>query len=307
MIIVTSYENPDLDGVGCAYGYAELLCAQGKEAVPAIYGQPFVEARWLLDAFHIPTPKSTRDFDIANHDVVVVDTSGDDPIDPQIDDARVIEIIDHHKNNQLQRFPNAQVQIEHLGAAATLVAERMKNAGHTPSLESAMLLLGGIISNTMNFCSSNVTPKDRDMHDWLWGIAKPSANFAHEMFHAKTALIHKDLDTALRTDGLFVTVDDVRITQIQLELVDVADLLTRRRDELSILVKRIKEEGEARFALLSCVDVDKKTTDILVFDAESRGFYTRALGFDFSNGHVHLDHILLRKQMIIPIKETLAQ
>lgn len=275
--------------------------------MPAVFGKPFVEAQWVLDTFHITSPKNIHEFDIANNDVVLVDTSGDDPMDPRIDDTRVIEIIDHHKNNQLHRFPNAIAQIEHIGAAATLVAERMKQANYTPSRESAILLLGGIISNTMNFCSSNVAQKDQDMHDWLWNIAQPPISFAHEMFHAKTNLILQDLDSALRTEGICITMNDIPIAQIQLELVDVANLFKNRREELEILMKKIKKEGGARFALLSCIDVDKKTTDILVFDDESREFYTEALGLQFPNNHVHLDHILLRKQMIMPIKETLKK
>lgn len=308
MIIVTSYTNPDLDGVGGAVGYAELLRHQGKDAAAAVHGTPYVEAQWVLENFRLPPVPSTNQFDVKNTDIVLVDTCFPDNLDPNIRPEQVIEIIDHRDGGKADSFPNAKVQIELVGAAATLVAERLHVSGIQPTKSTALLLLGGIISNTMNFCSLNTTERDHAMKQWLIPIAEPPADFARQMFTAKSQMIFSDLEGAIRSDAMSAPIKDSIVIQGQLELVGVGDLLVQYHDKIQNIMQSLKKESNASYMLLSLVDLDTKTTDILVFDTESAKFYGDALeklDIRFTDGRAHLDHILLRKQMMPLIRSTL--
>lgn len=306
--IVTSYVNPDLDGVGAGVGYAELLRAQNKEAVAAFTGTPLFETQWLLERFRLPPLTNFKTIHSPDDHIVLVDTSGETELDATIQDEKVIEIIDHRSAGDPHiRFPNATLQIELIGAVATLVAERMANAHIFPSHEAALLLLDGIVSNTMNFCSPNTTDRDHIMYEWLLPIADVDSTFPQKLFSAKTKLTLDNLEEALRADGLSITVDGTVLTQAQLEIIDAPSVLNNRRDELEQVVVAMKKEGGAQYALLNCIDLGAKTTDILVFDQTSEEFYTRALGVSFKNGHAHIDHIFLRKQMLPLIRQALNE
>ncbi len=308
MKVVTSYPNPDLDGVSAATAYAELLRAQGENAVAAFTGTPFVEAEWVLKTFALSRPESLDRYIIGDPDTILVDTSGDVELDPRIRRERVIEVIDHRANTDPDHtFPNAKIQIELVGAAATLVAERLQKTGLEPSREAAILLIGGIYSNTMNFISLNTTPRDHAMRDWLEPVARVPNTFVHDMFRAKTEMILANLESAIRADGLIARVGDTPVTQGQLELIGVDRLIQEHWDELRRIIQTMQREGGARYALLNLIDLESKTTDILVFDAMSQAFYSRALGQRFENNRAYIKGIFLRKQMLPLIKQAIDQ
>lgn len=52
-ILVTSLQNPDLDGTACALAYAEFLNKKGYDAIAGIFGVPHREAQFVLDKFNI--------------------------------------------------------------------------------------------------------------------------------------------------------------------------------------------------------------------------------------------------------------
>ena len=55
-LLITSYVNPDLDGVACMIAYQELLRDTGEPVEITIFGEPQDEARWALGYFRIEAP-----------------------------------------------------------------------------------------------------------------------------------------------------------------------------------------------------------------------------------------------------------
>ena len=47
-VLVTCYQNPDLDGFAGAMAYGELLNRTGQEAVVGIFGEVHDEVKWIL-------------------------------------------------------------------------------------------------------------------------------------------------------------------------------------------------------------------------------------------------------------------
>lgn len=145
-IVVTAKTNPDLDGVACALAYVELLQGTGRPAEAAADGRPDAEARFVLDHLELTLredpPNQFSGF-------VLVDMSALPGLPDFVDPASVVEVIDHRLHGDpTQSYPNARVQVEPVGAAATLVYERFEAAGVVPSARSALLLQAAIHSNT---------------------------------------------------------------------------------------------------------------------------------------------------------------
>ena len=165
-ILITCYVSPDLDGVAGAVAYGEFLQKAGKDVVVGIIGELNDEAGYIFDRFGFSHPKTVPDAD-GYDEVILVDASELSGLEGKIPAEKVIEIIDHRTINDADKFPNAKAQIELVGAAATLVAEKFIQNKADISKESATLLYGAIVSNTLNFKGSVTTERDRVAAVWL--------------------------------------------------------------------------------------------------------------------------------------------
>ena len=102
--LVTCYVNPDLDGVAGAIAYGEFLQKTGKNAVVGIIGEPHDEAKYILDRFGFEYPPIIENAD--NFDeVILVDASDLNGLEGKISAEKVIEIIDHRKVHEADKFP----------------------------------------------------------------------------------------------------------------------------------------------------------------------------------------------------------
>ena len=52
-ILVTSYNNPDVDGTACSYAYSEFLRNKNINAQAGVFGKVHKEAQFVLDKFNI--------------------------------------------------------------------------------------------------------------------------------------------------------------------------------------------------------------------------------------------------------------
>src|SRR3989344_3305836 len=157
-ILITSYKNPDLDGTACTFAYTEYLQKNGKNVVAAVFGTPSREAQFVFKTFKILPLKNAEKIIGKVKDIILVEASDTSGISWKIDPTKVIEIIDHRKIHEAHKFFNAKTQIELVGSAATLIAEKFHNNKTTITSESASLLYSAIISNTINF-QAKVTTK----------------------------------------------------------------------------------------------------------------------------------------------------
>jgi len=139
-ILVTAYENPDLDGTACAFGYAEFLKKTGIDAVVGIFGNAHREAQFVFNKFKIDKIGDANKLIDQYESVILVDASDLKGLSQKIDPSKVVEIVDHRKVNESSKFPNAKVQIEFVGSAATLIAEKFYKNKIEVSKESAALI-----------------------------------------------------------------------------------------------------------------------------------------------------------------------
>ena len=164
--IVTSYIKPDIDGISSMYAYTEYLRKKGFEAEYYYEGTARKEVEIVLATYNINLKNINKIKE--DDEVILVDTNGLKGLPNAINESQIKEVIDHHrKTNWLSKQKGVKVQIELIGAAATLIAEKFKNDKINISKESAILLYNGIISNTMNLKISMTSEKDKEMAKWL--------------------------------------------------------------------------------------------------------------------------------------------
>lgn len=296
-ILVTSYRDPDLDGVACSVAYAELLRTQGREAIAAILGSPHLEARHVAERFGIPLPSEVDPRDFA--EIVLVDTSVVTEQDTHLPIDHVIEIIDHRAMHEAEKFPNAKAQIELVGSAATLVAERFIETCVTPSESSAHLLFGAIASNTVNFKARVTTERDHKMAEWLRSLYPIPEDFITTMFLAKSDLTGDKLRETLMGDFSYRAQGEISLGIGQLEIVEARELIEGRREELLGIIEVLREAyPQANRIFISAIDVIRGENIFLAPEADVREILGEILGITFDEQFIaHHSGILMRKEI----------
>lgn len=301
--VTTSYSGPDLDGYSCTVAYAELLRVQGKDAIASLWGDVHLEVEWVLKEFGLVRP-SLVDME-ENDRIVLLDASSPDDLPGGIRPEQVIEVIDHRKIHRASEFVHATIQIELVGAAATLVAERFQKAGIMPSKESALLLYGGILSNTQNFSAID-TPRDREMAAWLKGISEAPHDLAERMFTAKSDLKGDRLRQSIQNDTKILQLHGKIVGIAQLEVFEVSSLIDARRNEMESILDEVRREHDCDVTFLNMKDLATGQSTIVCRDDETSVLLHGLPDVEW-NGRVGLSKTLtLRKQLSAWIDEQVT-
>ena len=217
MILVTSYQDPDLDGTACSVAEAEFLVRQGEEAVAGLFGKLHREAQAVIRTFNLEWPFNAMEVIDQVDEIVLTDASDLRGLPPQIDPQKVTVIIDHRKEYNPDDFPNADLQIELVGSAATLVMEHFMKEGIVPG-KTAAYLLAAIVSNTVNFQNKVTTQRDREAFDWLKNQRELPEDFVQQLFESKSTFTHENLFIEIEHNNLSVGQIKTRI-QAFLEII----------------------------------------------------------------------------------------
>jgi manganese-dependent inorganic pyrophosphatase len=299
MLLITSYLNPDLDGYACSIAYAEFINRTGKRAVAAMSGLVDVETQFVLNACNTDAIPQITDVTYTN--IIILDVSDTIGIDPRLDIKKVVEVIDHRKHHRTHLFPNAKTQIELVGAAATLIAEKYKEANLTPSKESAVLLHAAIASNTINFQSPLTTKRDTAMAEWLQKVSNVDEKFISSMFAAKSNLDGGRLLERMDGDMADDTFNDEKIIITQLEITNSNELIEKRKDEIISILRSLKERERADYSMLSIIDAIQKRNTIVTEDLAEK--LTAILDVTFKENVANTTRIVMRKQLWPLLKE----
>ena len=167
-IYVTGHKSPDSDTVGSSIAYAALLRALGYDAVPVVLGPINHESEYILKAAGLEAPELLEDASGLN--VVLVDHSEYTQSADGLKDAHIITIVDHHGDGSVITGNPLIYDARPIGSAATIVWLRYRSYGVEPDRQSAIMMMGAILSDTKNLQSGTTTFADREAVRVLSGI-----------------------------------------------------------------------------------------------------------------------------------------
>jgi len=303
-ILVTCYVNADLDGYAGVVAYAEFLEKNGQNALAGVIGQPHDEVKYVLTRFGLAGAEIITD-DQSFNEVILVDASDLNGLEGKIEAAKVKEIIDHRQVNEADKFPNAKTQIELVGAAATLIAEKFKQADIPISKRSALLIYSAIISNTLNFKGSVTTERDKKMAAWLRQFIEVSDDYWRELFSAKSDLSGEKLASRIKRNFAWVVLGGERIGISQLEIIGAAELVRDRGEEIIVALNKIKTDLNLDFVFQNIIELELGKNYLVADDDKIKAILAKVLGLKFNGIVAQRDKLIMRKQIIPLIKEEL--
>lgn len=299
-ILITGYVNPDLDAVAGSMAYSEFLSKQGIDCVVGLLGEPHDEAKYILDKFNISYPKKIENADDFEK-VILVDASDLTGLENRISPEKVVEIIDHRKVNESDKFPNAKVQIELVGSACTLVAEKFIENNIEISKESAILLCGAIISNTLNFKNKGIaTERDIKAFDFLNKIAQLPVDFAKELFESKSDLSGNKLKERIFGDFAWFNFVDKKVGIAQLEIVNSDQIINGRIQEVVDIINSIKKDLSLDFIFLNLIELEDEKNFFITDDLNLQVILEKILNIKF-NGNIAIREELIMRKQIVPL------
>lgn len=183
-IYVTGHKSPDSDTVGSAIACAALLQQLGYDARPVVLGRVNNETQYILDAAGLEAPELMED--ASGRTMILVDHSEYTQSADGLRDATIIGIIDHHNDGAITTGSQLIYDARPIGATATIMWMRYRNYGLEPDRQTALMMMGAILSDTDNLQKSTTTFADIEALKALNGIVGMADTdaFYQEMFKA---------------------------------------------------------------------------------------------------------------------------
>jgi manganese-dependent inorganic pyrophosphatase len=216
-----------------------------------------------------------------------------------LEDAEVLEIIDHHRIADIQTGNPIYFRNEPVGSTSTIVASIFFENGIRPSKKVAGLLCSAIISDTLLFKSPTSTNVDRIMLKRLAEIANIDVDsFAKEMFKAGTSLSNRTVDDLFHQDFKVFILNNLKIGISQISTMDLEGFADMKNDMLALMEKKAVDNG-FNLLIFMLTDILKGGSELFAA-GKDKELVTRAFNVKLTGSSVYLPDILSRKKQVIP-------
>lgn len=301
MIKVFGHKSPDTDSTGSPIIWAWYLTeVKGRPAKPVLLGEPNTEAAFVLKRWGLQKPEIISDV-TPGEDVIIVDTNNPAELPASINEANVIQIIDHHLlAGGLKTKGPIDITVRPLACTATIMYDLMGDdtAKMPEAIKCAMLSC--ILSDTLEFRSPTTTAHDREVAEDLaheLGISIP--DYAAELFAAKSDVSAFSDAELLRMDSKEYNVAGKELRVSVLETTSPKMVLDRKASLMKSMEAVAKEDG-ADQVLLFVVDILKEEATLLVPNDLVKRMAEASFGAKVTGDTVVLPGIMSRKKQIIP-------
>lgn len=301
MIKVFGHLAPDTDATCSALIWAWYLSeVKGLPAQAHVLGTPNTEAAFVLGRWGFATPPLLEELS-RDEQVVVVDTNNPAELPAGINDALVLEIIDHHllAGGLMTRQP-ISITVRPVASTATVMHGLMGSDAARMPEEIRGLMLSCILSDTLEFRSPTTTDTDRSLATELAaGLGIDIPGYAAEMFAAKSDVSHMSDAELLRLDSKKYDVSGTAFRISVLETTSPGTVLARK-DSLMHSLETVAREDGVDQVLLFVVDILKEEATLLVPNDLVRRVAASSFGAEAHGDTVVLPGIVSRKKQIIP-------
>ena len=217
-----------------------------------------------------------------------------------LDQAEVLEIIDHHRVADVLTNNPIYFRNEPLGSSSTIVAKCFFESGRTPSREAAGLLCGAIVSDTLLFRSPTCTEQDVEICKKLAEIAGIDSldEFAKEMFKAGTSLQGKTVDQIFNSDFEPFSSGDLKGGMSQVNTMDIEGFMPLKEEMLEYMNKKA-EDGSFDTMLLLLTDILNEGSQILAAGKNTE-VIENTFNVTLEDSTAFLPGVLSRKKQVVP-------
>ncbi|MFY0636095.1 MAG: manganese-dependent inorganic pyrophosphatase [Vannielia sp.] len=300
-IKVFGHKSPDTDSTGSPLIWAWYMSEhRGQPAEAVLLGEPNTEAAFVLKKWGYERPAIISGVE-AGEKVVIVDTNNPAELPDAINEADILQIIDHHKlTGGIETKGPIDITIKPLACTATIMHNLMgDNAAKMPEGIKG-LMLSCILSDTLEFRSPTTTDQDKALAEELAAdLGLDLSAYASEMFEAKSDVSAFSDAELLRMDSKEYPVEGTKFRVSVLETT-APKIVLDRKESLMESMKAVAAEDGVDQVLLFVIDILAEEATLLVPNELVKTVAEKSFGASVSGDSVVLPGVMSRKKQIIP-------
>lgn len=279
-----------------------------KDAVPRILREERSEF-WVVDKHgsYAGVCRQRQALNPPRIQVVLVDHNEAGQSIGALDEADLIEVLDHHRLGNPTTHTPIRFTIDTVGSTSTLVSERIDKAGLSAPPELAGLLLAGLLSDTLILVSPTTTSRDHEAADrlarWAFIGGSPLENetiqsFGDQMIQAGSGLTSRKAKEIVSADFKQYESSGYKFGVAQVEVTNFAQLEEHIADLHESLVN-LRDSRGLDFTMLMVTDVVRRTSRLIVSDKITALDVLPYPRLD--NGTLKASNVVSRKKQLLPV------
>lgn len=241
-----------------------------------------------------------RLLNVRKKQVILVDHNEKNQAVDGVEEAEVLEIIDHHRLSSIQTMAPVYFRNQPVGCTATIVYQMYQEAGVVPDQTDAALLCSAIISDTLMFRSPTCTPLDETTARTLAGIAGINVEeLAQEMFNAGSNLKGKSAEEICFLDFKQFTVNDTVFGVGQVNSMS-ADELKEIRKTVAPHLEKARTSHGLNMIFFMLTNIITESSELLCCGPEAREKILSAYDLPEDTDTIMLKGVVSRKKQLVP-------
>ena len=216
-----------------------------------------------------------------------------------LDEAEVLEIIDHHKIGDLRTSMPINFRNMTVGSTNTIIYSMYIENNIEILPDIAGIMLSGIISDTLKFTSPTTTDYDRYVASRLSKIANIDIEeYSAKMFKAGTNLRGKTIEQIIDIDLKIYEENNKRIAISQVITLNSEEILNKKEEYIE-KINEIKNNRGFDLLILCVTDIIKNGSYIF-YNSSMQDIMDNAFNEKVSQGF-YFEKCLSRKKQLVPI------
>lgn len=300
-ILVYGHRNPDSDAICTAIAYANLWNLtnkkEGIKAVAVRIGDVNEETKYALNYFGVEAPEYVDN--VSSRKIIMVDHNERTQTADGFEEAKVLELIDHHRIMNFKTDEPLKARVEPFGCTSTIVCEMYQEKNITPSKKMAGMMLSAIVSDTLLFKSPTCTEHDVNACKYLADIAEVDLRiYGMDLLKAGTNLSNKTEEQILNMDMKIFELEKGRFGIAQVNTVNEEELLAKKDkfvEKIDKMLVDLNLEG-FMFAITNILTNDS----IAVVRGNKVDILEKAFDKKATNDMFKLPGVVSRKKQMVP-------
>ncbi len=230
--------------------------------------------------------------------VILVDHNQPSQSVDGIEEANIIEVIDHHNLGTLGTAMPINFRSMPVGCTCTILYKMFEESNVEIPKDIAGIMLSAILSDTLLFKSPTTTDVDIEIGHKLAEIAgEDIEEYGYKMFKAASSVSGMSIEEIIHYDMKTFKYDKSNLAIGQVTTMDYEEL-SKRKDEIINELNKMCETGNYEVALLFITDVIKNGSYIYYNEA-SQEIVEEAYGKKIVQG-MYMDGVVSRKKQMLP-------
>ena len=217
-----------------------------------------------------------------------------------IEEAQIMEIIDHHRIGSIETMGPVFFRNQPLGCTATIIFQMFQEYNVKIPQKIAGLLCSAILSDTLIFRSPTCTQVDKDAAEKLSEIAGiVPEEYAAKMFQAGSNLSVKSPEEIFYQDFKKFELGDITLGVGQINSMTSKEL-EAIKDKMNPYLQKALSEHEVEMIYFMLTDIMEESTELLCAGNGARELALQAFSLPQDTEQIVLKHTVSRKKQVIP-------